>query len=390
MQTSLDTNIAEFSEIVDWIYQGATDVEEWPKISKKICDWLGAKTCVIFTPQFPADQGGFAIKHQFDGMLELYDAKYNAHNIWEMRAYERGLLTTGSVVRDQDLVTDQEFLDSIFYKEYMSPVNLGRMIAGIVFDPRDNDGKAVVCACHKPFDKPFSTSDSEKLQLLMPHLSRSLGVMFKLRDAEFKVANCLRSLNCLNRGVLLFNALGEVCHANDCAKELLELNDGLRLKPSKNIGHWHLYTTSARMQSILETAISESVGPDVLTTRHFSNALNIERPSGKASFTLCFSTLGDQHEFHSPTSHACAIAFILDLSKPITLKSDLLKTTYDLTKTELKVANLLANGHALKSAGQILEVTPNTVKSHLKQIHIKTNTNNRAKLVKLLMTLSDD
>ena len=84
------------------------------------------------------------------------------------------------VIRDQELVTDEEFLESIFYKEYLSHDNLGRMIAGIVFDLIDNEGKAVVCACHQVSNAPFTEAESDKLKLLVQNLSRALGVMFKL------------------------------------------------------------------------------------------------------------------------------------------------------------------------------------------------------------------
>jgi len=389
MKTNVNAELVEFSELVDWIYQGATDVKVWPKIAQKICDWLGAKTCIIFTPQFPADQGGFAITYQFNG-LGLYDTKFNAHNIWEMRAYERGLLTTGSVMRDQELVTDQEFLDSTFYKEYFSPLNLGRMIAGIVFDPRDNEGKAVVCACHQAFDVPFTQAESDKLKLLMPHLSRALGVMFKLRDAEFKVANSMHALNCLSRGVILFNRLGHVCYINDVAQVLLNLNDGLQLKPITRLATWELKASSSDAQMHVDTAISEAISPDVLSTRHFSNAISVQRPSGKTPFMLSFSSLGDSHDFSQTTNEACAIAFIYDPSKPITLNNQLLKNTYDLSKVELKVAELLVNGITLNQSAIELKVTINTIKTHLKQIHSKTNIHNRAQLVKLLMQLSSN
>jgi len=389
MKTNVNTELVEFSEIVDWVYQGATDVEVWPTIAQKICDWLGAKTCIIFTPQFPAEQGGFAITHQFSG-LGLYDAKFNAHNIWEMRAYERGLLTTGNVMRDQELVTDQEFLDSIFYKDYLAHANLGRMIAGIVFDPRDNEGKAVVCACHQAFDVPFTQAESDKLKLLMPHLSRAFGVMFKLRDAEFKVASSLRALNSLSRGVVLFNALGQICYVNDSAKALLERNDGLRLKPTDKANIWQLQACNTTMQTLLDDAISEAVEPNVYTTRHFSQALNVERPSGKTPYILSFSTLSDQHEFEVYEHLASAIAFVYDVDKPVQLNNSLLETSFGLSKTELKVAHLLVNGYSLEKAANLLEVKENTIKTHLKSIHIKTNINNRAKLVKLLMTLSSD
>lgn len=73
-----------------------------------------------------------------------------------------------------------------------------------------------------------------------------------------------------------------------------------------------------------------------------------------------------------------ASSFIYDTSKPIILKSALLEVTYGLSKAELKVASLLVNGYALESVAQTLEVSSNTVKTHLKHIHDKTNTNNRA------------
>ena len=389
MKTNSNTKLLEFSEIVDLVYQGATDVEVWPQVAHKICDWLGAKTCIIFTPQFPAEQGGFAITHQFNSM-GLYDAKFNAHNIWEMRAYERGLLSTGSVMRDQELVADQEFLESIFYKEYLSHVNIGRMVAGVVFDPRDNEGKAVVCACHKAFDAPFTEAESEKLRLLVPHLSRALGVMFKLRDAEFKVASSLRALNCLSRGVVLLNALGQVCFVNDSAKVLLERNDGLRLKPTVKSDIWQLQTSNSKIQTLLDDAISEAIEPNFYTTRHFSQALNVERPSGKSPYMLSFSTLSDTHEFKVYDHLASAIVFIYDVEKQVQLNNALLESTFKLSKKELKVAHLLVNGYSLEKAAELLDLTENTIKTHLKSIHNKTNINSRAKLVKLLMTLSSD
>ena len=98
MKTNPDTELVEFSEIVDLVYQGATDAEAWPKVAQKICDWLDARTCIIFTKQFPADQGAFAMTHKYNS-LGLYDAKFNAHNIREMHAYERGLLTTSRDTR---------------------------------------------------------------------------------------------------------------------------------------------------------------------------------------------------------------------------------------------------------------------------------------------------
>jgi DNA-binding CsgD family transcriptional regulator len=389
MKTNVVVDVDEFSSIVDFIYQGATDVKVWPIVANKICDWLGAKTCLIFTPQFNVDDGGFAVNHRFN-VLPMFEAKYRPHNIWDTRAFERGLVKTGQIIRDQDLHTEDEFLNSVLYRDLLVHADIGRMIAGVVFSPEDNDGKLVVFACHRSFNDPFSEFDVHKLNLLIPHLSRALGVMFKLRDAEFKVANSMQALNCLSRGVILFNRLGHVCYINDVAQVLLNLKDGLQLKPITTLATWELKASSANAQTHVDTAISEAISPDVLSTRHFSNAISVQRPSGKTPFMLSFSSLGGSHDFSQTTNDACAIAFIYDPSKPITLNNQLLKNTYDLSKVELKVAELLVNGITLDQAAIELKVTINTIKTHLKQIHSKTNIHNRAQLVKLLMQLSTD
>ena len=81
--------------------------------------------------------------------------------------------------------------------------------------------------------------------------------------------------------------------------------------------------------------------------------------------------------------------FIAPLSvAPIRLNVDLLKTAYGLTTAEIRTAELVAKGCGLEEVATQLDVSINTVKTQLKHIYDKTGTNNRARLVKLLMTLA--
>lgn len=57
--------------------------------------------------------------------------------------------------------------------------------------------------------------------LLLPHISRALGVAQRLRGADLKVAACLTALDKLQAGVLLIGRNRAVSFANRAARHLL-------------------------------------------------------------------------------------------------------------------------------------------------------------------------
>lgn len=390
MDKTVHQELSRLGSLIDLIYTGATEMSAWHKVPREVSDWMGALTCMVFTPLHTPEHGGFAVTHNMSAQtMELWATKYHAHDIWAQRAVERGLAVTGNVLRDQDLVTEEEFLSSTVYQEFLAPLRMGRVISGIVFAGEDSLQPTAVCACHRPFSEPYTESDADKLRLLLPHISRALGVMFRLRDAEFKVATSLAALDRLPNGILLFDATGKVTFANQAASRILEQEDGLRLvnQPGQQEAA-ELLACGNREQEALDEAVREAIAPDILSTRHFTRTLSIPRPSGKAPYALNFSTLPAHNEFGLGAKVPRAIAFLTDSASSIRLNSNLLKSAYGLTEAEIKVAELVVNGDTLEEVAQQLGVSVNTVKTQLAQIYDKTNTHNRAKLVKLLMTLT--
>jgi DNA-binding CsgD family transcriptional regulator len=59
---------------------------------------------------------------------------------------------------------------------------------------------------------------------------------------------------------------------------------------------------------------------------------------------------------------------------------------YGLTPAEAKVAALIARGLSGRRAADQLEVSYNTLKTHLKRVFVKTGTNNQGSLIRLIVT----
>ena len=390
MTNTSQAELARFSSLIDLIYQGTTDLSAWQKVPAAVTEWMDAYSNLLFTPFHNADNGGFAVTHNLSPQnLELWSTKFYEHDIWVQRAGERGLVITGNVVRDQELVTEEEFLASRMWRDFLEPIGIGRVISGIVFSPADQGTYPVICTCHRPFERPFSEQDAGKLALVIPHISRSLGVMFKLRDSEFKVATSLAAMDHLPNGVLLVNADGEVTYANKAAHRILEQEDGLFLKASvgrKDVAR--LMVSDAATQYSLDTAIQEAVSPEFSSTLHFSRALAIPRPSGLTPYSVNFSSLPTVNEFGLGSDTPRAIIFLTDNAAPAKLNSGLLKATYGLTPAEITTSTLIVEGASVEEIAEELNLSIDAIKTRIKSIYAKTNTNNRAKLVKLLMLLS--
>ncbi len=394
MHHSTQSELKQLSELIDLIYQGITDPGIWESVVREISGWIGSNIALIFTPLHDIERDGFLVNYNMSPQsMLLYGSKYQEHDLWINRANEKGLIATGKVLRDQQLATEEEFLSSRIYREFLvtrpEKELMGRLLTGIVFSEDDATTPTVICAFHRALDNPFTEYDANKLNLLIPHISRSLGVMFRLRNAEFKVANSLAAVDALPNAVLLIAVDGSVVFANYSARKLLAENDGLTLKERLNEPNIiDLIAVDARDHQNLTTSIQDLLNPDIISVQHFSRAVSIQRISGKPPYILNFSALPPDNRFGIGTHAPRAILFLNDSAKPIQINLELLKSTYGLSKAESLAAEMFVNADTVEEAAERLNVSINTVKTHLKNIYAKTNTFNRSKLLKLLLALS--
>lgn len=236
-------------------------------------------------------------------------------------------------------------------------------------------------------DAGFSARDRWKSSLLLPHLAHALAESARASDAERRRADAEAALNGLRHGILLMGVQGEVLFHNRAAARIFELNDGLRLQPSTRAsGRAYLAARLSTAQAAIDEAVRRAAaGPGTLP---HPGTVAIPRPSGRAIFRLRFSPLPSRHGF-SDIAHGAArvIISIADTAIPAEVDPGLMKSLYGLTRAEVAVAQQVIEGKGLEEIGECCGLSVNTLKTHLNHIYAKTNTANRAMLVRLLVTL---
>lgn len=145
--------------------------------------------------------------------------------------------------------------------------------------------------------------------------------MFRLRDAELKLASTRAALDRLPTAVLLLDSTANVMFVNQTAEQLLNAGDGLLLRSfaggqgtsgAKMSTARRLEADSQTQQGTLVQAFRNavrSVGPEV---SHFFSGVCIDRPSGLPGFIVQVAPLTSGDEFSMASSEARAIAFISD------------------------------------------------------------------------------
>ena len=132
----------------------------------------------------------------------LWAIKYMALDLWAQRALERQLVKQGDVITDVDVATEVELVATELYRDLLSKMDVGRFCTGAIFDNTPGGIRATELTTHRPLKSPpFSPQDRAWFRLLLPHLPRALGLMFRLDSARLPAEALLTYLDKLPLGI---------------------------------------------------------------------------------------------------------------------------------------------------------------------------------------------
>lgn len=378
--------------LIGRIYDASLDARIWGEVATEVAEIQGAPKALLFSPLTPPAQGGFVYPVGIsESALQQWADCYVQHDVWSQAGMAKGLIVEGKVVLDEELVPQEEFLRSVMYREFLSKQDIARVCTGIVYGMASQEPAMpppAVMAVYRGLNaRAFGERERRTHTLIIPHLSRALGIMYRLRDAELRVAATLAALDRLASGVLLIGEGREVCFANRAAQTLLGAGDGLRLR-ADGLGRSWLHAASPDAQRAVDAALDACLAPDKLDVPHFSQALTMRRTSGRPGYTLQMSALPRVNEFGTGPQSPQAIVFLSDPARSLQVDEALLRKLYGLTPAECRLAVALCPGETVASVSAQFGVSVNAARCQLQSIFDKTGTRRQAQLVKLMLSLA--
>lgn len=172
-------------------------------------------------------------------------------------------------------------------------------------------------------------------------------------------------LDKLDRGVMLLDAEGSVIDANTIAEKVLVLQHGMLVRNGR------LAFADAELDAKFARLLNHH-------SRSAARSLAVRvKPRGAGSFRALVSTVG-------PQALAREAAYLVVLYAPgeqRLISREVLLELYGLTRAQADVARLLYAGHSVEETASKLQLSLNTVRTHLKHIFSKCEVQSQAELM---------
>jgi DNA-binding CsgD family transcriptional regulator len=190
--------------------------------------------------------------------------------------------------------------------------------------------------------------------------SANSGDVQPFRRAEVDSGAFLRTLDMLTEGLAFFDLAANLLHANAPLQDLLRRNDGgerLRLE----LGSFSVELCSAARMRPREDRV------EPMEERELATMLEFYRLRGCLIGLDLFGS--------GPT-----VLVTVQPSAPLLFSDEELKERFGLSRTESRVARLIADGRANREIADTLTISPHTARNHTSRVLAKLHARSRAEV----------
>lgn len=354
------------------IYAAASDPARWGDALAAVAGLLNASSGLIFSHQAAPAQRGLWVAHRIaPEAIQRYVERYHADDIWMQRGHALNLWVPGRVAIGSDLLPREEFLDSVFYREFLAPQDIHDICAGILHDGSDAGIPRINIAVYRPHALPnFDATDKSVMLALLPHLAEAARISFRIADLEQREQVARAAAELFLPALAMADSAGNVVYANDALGRILAERDGLFLED----GRFRVIGT--RVQGKLNRLMVGASGD--------GSGLKVPRPSGKPDYWIIHVGIPAPEET-PPDSRRPSRAFLIhDPAAPVEANLEDFALMHGLTPAEARLLGTLLAHSTLPAAAKQLRVSVNTVRSQLKSVLGKTGAARQVELVRML------
>lgn len=360
--------------LLDLIYDAAADDRLWPLIFREIASLTNSVGGVLLYQS--QKHRAIFFEHHFRTDEKSIAALKARHVLNPWTNYMQTYQPVGVVVPSDLVLPFSELRRTTFYDEVLHPQRLGHSaMIGLEQKP---DAGVGFCMNRGPRQGPYGAPELRVLGALVPHLKRSIKLRFQVGAYKALQRADHRPLDRLAMGVILINSRARILFANEAALTMDRSRDALHLRDGK-VGHiapLHTRRLSDLVQSVLH-------GKPMA-------AISVPRANGGYPLTVLASSVRGQDVERFADAYAtdaAAVLFIFDPASRSGIPASWLMDAYGLTHAEANVA-IIASRHATVGETALdLSVSPNTIKSHLRQVFAKTSVTRQAELSALIASL---
>ncbi|GKQ51273.1 helix-turn-helix transcriptional regulator [Bradyrhizobium sp. Ce-3] len=349
------------SRLVDRIYECAFVPDLWPEILAKLVHIDGGMSgwlCI---------SNGNVVRWAASSQEARGDLRPLMESGWIPRSERFNRLLRAKhagFIPDSILYTPEEMRNDPAYRDMLYPRGMGWASATAIALPTGDD---MVIALERAYDQgSASPAVLESLNELHAHLARASFVAARMRLEQARVAT--QTLALLGIPALVFADGGKAVAAN----HLIEMLSGFVLWRAND----RVSLMDAAADALLCDAMAKVDRDDTPSVRSFP-----VRNRDSAMIAHVVPIRGSARDIFS---RCVAMLMLTPVTRPEAPSVDLIRSLFDLTPSEARVARGLAAGQTVNDIAAESGTSTNTVRTHVKVVLTKTGYSRQADVVALL------
>ncbi|MDE0055594.1 MAG: hypothetical protein OXT64_15270 [Gammaproteobacteria bacterium] len=370
-----------FERILAALHEVALDQSQWPRANGLIHEMLG--TCVS-SMMFGGGTAPEEVRVHFAWTFfggerhpELERLYFDNYYALDERVPRVRTLPDGQLFHNKDLYTEQELKTSEAYHAVRKNARAGNAINVRLDAP---EGSRIVWFIHDPVVRnDWSSTQLDTIRRLLPHIRHTVSVQQVLANAAALGVTMGTMLEATGVGVLQLDAHGRIVVANDRARDLLRIGEGLLDRGG------FLFASTTHDNDHLQRLLNRALPP--FGALGAGGSMLVRRSGGLPPLALHVNPVGSRDADFRMWPVA-ALVLVVDPSGKVGIDPDVAAASLGLTPMEGRVAVLLAGGMNVREVAAVTRRRESTIRSHVKHIFAKHGLSRQADLVRLVRSLA--
>lgn len=362
----------DFDTVVTGLYEAAATTDLWPQALEGLARLTRSRGALVTRP----DAAHIGLMHSpdlKDTVAQFFEQGWHRKDLRSERLL--GTLDRG-FYRDQDITSSEERTASDYYRSFARPAGVPWFAAcGAI----DADGSKLGISLQRSAGEgEFNVADIRRLARMEHHARAALSLSRRLVASQ--AVQRLEGLERLDVAALLLSRDGRVVNVNAQAERMLAGSVTVTARAGKVTSVAH----SGRRQ--LERLVSHGCGMDRAGDATAPASVRLEGADGAAVLAQIVPVIGAAHDLFGDGGAILTFTPIVETTTSVR-DGRLLAEAFGLTATEVRIAELLAQGRETIAIAQALGMGVGAVRFHLKSILPKAGVNRQAAFVALAASI---
>jgi len=361
-----------YSELLSTLYGAPLDEAQWQLFLTRLCESTRSTVAMFLRNDSTLGNrmlasGGMAIPAEAN---QTYQAAHSYTDPFR-EAFLRNPRI--GVIEGEDLVPHDQWVKSDAYRAVAAPFGIEHMTCMVLsVSTRAHD---LISLWRGPERPLLEQEYRELLLMLLPHLQNALKIRKTFHQAERRARNAEAMLDASTTASILLDGAGRILHRNEAAERLVLRSDGLCIRADR------LVPTDRAKRAEFSALITACAASDL---GHPGGALALARSSSTRPLQLLITPirLAEAHP-----SEVRVLVLATDPDQFSDIPDAVLRQIFALTPAETGIANGLLTGLSLEEIAQLRSVSVATIRSQMKNLLGKTDTQRQGDLIRLLSTL---